>query len=69
MEIFGDSSEKATALLHRLGVHEVASEIWAFIDMDVASHGHVHHSQQPVALARTPLSIRRLQPAAFPDTR
>ncbi|PAV65952.1 hypothetical protein WR25_00423 [Diploscapter pachys] len=51
MEIFDDPSEKATALLNRLGVHEVSSGIWAFTDMDVASHGHVHHSQQPVALA------------------
>ncbi|WP_447741708.1 hypothetical protein [Pseudomonas laurentiana] len=51
MEIFDGLSEKATALLHRLGVHEVSSGIWAFTDVDVASHGHVHHSQQPVALA------------------
>ena len=51
MEIFDDPSRKAATLLHRLGVHEVSSGIWAFIDIDVASHGHVHHSQQPVALA------------------
>lgn len=34
MEIFADPSEKATALLHRLGVHEVSSGIWAFVDID-----------------------------------
>lgn len=51
MEIFDEPPEKATALLFRLGIYELSSGIWAFTDMDVASHGHVHHSQQPVALA------------------
>ncbi|WP_244970265.1 hypothetical protein [Pseudomonas lactis] len=51
MDILDDTSEKATALLRRLGVYEVSSGIWAFTDVEVASHGHVHHSQQPVALA------------------
>ena len=69
MDIFDDPSEKATALLHRLGVHEVSSGIWAFTDLEVASHGHVHHSQQPVALAAYAPSTQRLQPVAFPDTR
>lgn len=51
MDILDDTSEKATALLRRLGVYEASSGIWAFTDVEVASHGHVHHSQQPVALA------------------
>ncbi|WP_410480242.1 hypothetical protein [Pseudomonas sp. DCA-1] len=34
MEIFDDPSEKAAALLHRLGVHEVSSGVWAFTDVD-----------------------------------
>lgn len=51
MDILDDTSEKARALLRRLGVYEVSSGIWAFTDVEVASHGHVHHSQQPVALA------------------
>lgn len=69
MDILDDTSEKATALLRRLGVYEASSGIWAFTDVEVASHGYVHHSQQPVALLPTPPSIRRLQPVAFPDTR
>jgi len=51
MNYSSDQSAEATALLHELGVHEVSSGIWAFTDMHTASHGYVHHSHQPVALA------------------
>ncbi|NVL49898.1 hypothetical protein F2S72_09110 [Pseudomonas syringae pv. actinidiae] len=51
MESFKSIASDAAIILRDLGVYEVANGIWAFTDVGIASHGHVHHSRLPVALA------------------
>lgn len=51
MNILNNQSVEAITLLRELGVHKVSPSIWAFTDIETASHGYVHHSRQPVALA------------------
>ncbi|CAI9898881.1 TPA: hypothetical protein NH684_002288 [Pseudomonas aeruginosa] len=41
----------AKALLAAFGVHQVTHGVWAFTDIQKASQGYIHHSQQPAALA------------------
>lgn len=50
MTYTNECSEKAMALLHQLGVHEESPGIWAFSDIQAASHGYIHHSHKPIAL-------------------
>lgn len=42
---------QAIALLAEIGVHQLAHSVWAFTDVDTASHAYIHHSRKPVALA------------------
>lgn len=42
---------KATELLTAFGVHQGALSTWSLSDVGTASHGYIHHSQKPAALA------------------
>jgi hypothetical protein len=46
-----DYVDKAKRLVSEIGVHQLSEGAWAFTDLHTASHAHIHHSQQPVALA------------------
>ncbi|WP_092369992.1 hypothetical protein [Phytopseudomonas seleniipraecipitans] len=62
-----DCSEKAMALLHRLGVREEYPGIWAFTDIATTSHGYIHHSHQPVALVAYATINPTFAAGRFPD--
>lgn len=62
-----DCSEKAMALLHQLGVHEESPGIWAFSDVQTASHGYLHHSHKPVALVAYATINPTFAAGRFPD--
>lgn len=51
MNSLNDTATGAAALLRELGVYEVTKGVWAFSDMEAASHSYIHHSRKPVALA------------------
>jgi len=42
---------QAKALLSSFGVHQHWDGEWAFTDIHTVNQAHIHHSQQPVALA------------------
>lgn len=44
-------SDQAKGLLSEIGVHQPSEGVWAFTDVHTASHAHIHHSREPVALA------------------
>lgn len=51
MNSLNSTAKDAVILLRELGVYEATKGIWAFFDMDTASHSYIHHSRLPVALA------------------
>lgn len=42
---------QAIELLSEIGVHQLSQGVWAFTDVDTASHSYIHHSRKPAALA------------------